>query len=133
MDNITSKVKEKQQAKYEKTHISLVEYDKLKSQYEELLNKNKINDFKETFKLNGGNVDAYEDFISANKDIMELNGDDLAKRFGELKEKKPYYFNTKSNPTLNQTKTPNDNEVLNDLFGNESNDLIPGTIYRKNV
>lgn len=133
MDNITSKVKEKQQAKYEKTHISLVEYEKLKNQYEELVSQNKINEFKETFKANGGNVDAYNDFIASNKDIMELNGDDLTKRFGELKESKPYFFETKSTPVVNQQPTPNDNEVLKDLFGSEGDDLIPGTIYKKTI
>lgn len=130
MDNISKKIKESQKAKYEKTHISLETYQDLEKKYNDLLEKDKVNGFKETFIANGGNADAYNDFISTNKDIMSLSGDKLTNKFKELKEQKPYFFSNQ--PKINSPiNTPNDNEQMNDLFENDNSDLIDGTMYKK--
>lgn len=129
MDNITSKVKERQAEKYAKTHIELAKYQELEAKYNELINTNKINSFKETFKANGGNMDAYNDFISTNKDILDLEGDKLTQKINELKETKKYFFNS-TTPTPNQTIF-NESKELQDLTKDIGDERVGETIYKK--
>lgn len=129
MDNITSKVKERQAEKYAKTHIELAKYQELETKYNELINTNKINSFKETFKANGGNMDAYNDFISTNKDILDLEGDKLTQKLNELKETKKYFFNS-STPTPNQTIF-NESKELQELTKDIGEERVGETIYKK--
>ena len=128
VDNITAKVKERQAEKYAKTHIELAKYQELENKYNELINQNKINEFKETFKTNGGNLEAYDDFISTNKDILDLEGDKLTQRFNELRETKKYYFNS-TNPTPN-SQSINDTQEMGELLKEKSDNVVEGTIYK---
>lgn len=124
VDNITTKVKESQKAKYEKTHISLDAYKELEDKYNNLLMKEKNNDIKSSFLNNGGNEKAFDDFISLNKEIYETK--DVNKFIEELKTSKPYFFNSKPQQT-----ELNDTEIVKSMLGNNIDDLIPGTIYKK--
>lgn len=131
MDNIVSKVKSKQEAKYEKTHISLTEYNKLQEQYNQLLEQNKVNNFKEQYMNHGGNPEAYNDFIASNKEIVSLEGEKLEAEFVKLRESKPFYFNSKQPPHENQVTAPSDNDIVKELYQEDNSHLIEGTIYKK--
>lgn len=132
MDNITSKVKETMKSKYEKTHIDLETFKNLENKYNELLSQNKIANFKEVFIKNGGNPNAYQDFISANKSILDIDNEkELNKEFENLKQSKAFYFEDK-NITSISPRLPQDDEIVKDLLGENNDDLVNGTIYKNN-
>ena len=130
MDNITSKVKEAQKAKYEKTHVSLEAFQELEAKYNSLIQDNKKTQVKDIFKANNGKLEAWDDFITSNEKVLNYeNVNDLEKSIKELAEQKSFYFNNQQ-PNINNQQLDN-NEVLTDLLKGEADDLIAGTIYRK--
>ena len=129
MDNITSKVKEAQLAKIEKNYISLEEYNKVQKELNDLKASNNKQAFKETFKANGGNLDAFDDFVSNNQDILGLEQDKQVSRLNELKETKKFYFND-TTPSGISKPLPNDEDVFKALNNKGNDDLYPGTIYK---
>lgn len=124
MDNITSKVKESTIAKYEKTHISIDAYNELESKYNDLINQNKINDIKQIFINKNGNENAFNDFINTNKELLNLDVDNISNSIDELSKSKQWYFN-------DVPKVKNEDEITNSLLRGDNHDIIDGTIIRK--
>ena len=131
MDNITSKVKESQRAKYEKTHIAIEAFQELENKYNSLVMENKRNQAKDIFKANNGKLEAWEDFIASNEKVLNFeNNETLDNSIKSLVESKSFYFNTQQ-PNINNSQNTNDNDVLTDLLQTGNEDLIDGTIYKK--
>lgn len=120
VDNIVEKAKSNLSAKFEKTHISREEFNELQNKYNDLLNQDKTSFIQNKFLESNGNSNAFNDFLAANNDLLALSKEDIEKKFDEVKNAKPYFFNQ------NQ---PVDNITKNML--NKSDDLVEGTIYSK--
>lgn len=119
VDNIVEKAKTNLSAKFEKTHISREEYNSLQAKYNDLLNQDKTNFIQNKFNQSGGNSNAFDDFMAANKQLLDLSKEDIEKEFDNVVNSKPYYFNQQK-----QTDT-----ITKNMF-NENSDLIAGTIYK---
>ena len=131
VDEIVGKVKERQQekaeAKISKSYVELSKYQELENRYNEVVNKDKISSLKETFKTNNGNMDAFDDFINTNKQLLDLDNEGQVKAIKELQETKKYFFN--SNPPSNDYQMNiNEKSVLEELTGN-SEDYFEDTLY----
>lgn len=139
VNEIVEQVKARQQEKFSKkienSYVELDKYNELQAKLSDLELSNKSNSFKDTFISNGGNSNAYNDFISINKDILNLSQEEQIKKLNEIREQKPYFFDNKQEEPISNHKPINNGngvEIVKEML-NQSNkqERIPGTIYKK--
>lgn len=126
MDNITNKVRAKEQEKISKNFIEKSTFDELNNKFNSLLHEQKQEKFKNTFIQNGGKEEAYSDFIKNHSELLDMDKDNLKNVFDNLKTEKKFYFN--------DTETIfsiDDKKVLEDFTGDDSEELYPDSIYKK--
>lgn len=139
VNEIVESVKARQQEKFakkiENSYVELNKYNELQSKLSDLEISNKSNSFKDTFISNGGNSNAYNDFISINKDILNLEQEEQIKKLNEIREQKPYFFNGDTNiqePISNHKPITNGSEIVEQMLKQENKqERIEGTIYKK--
>lgn len=138
VNEIVEQVKTRQQEKFakkiENSYVELDKYNELQTKLSDLELSNKSNSFRDTFISNGGNSNAYNDFINLNKDILNLDNEAQIKKLNEIKENKPYFFvNDKQNEVVSDYKPiSNSNEVVKEMLSQSNTQKrIEGTIYKK--
>lgn len=138
VNEIVEQVKARQQEKFakkiENSYVELDKYNELQSKFNDLELSNKSNSFKDTFISNGGNSSAYNDFISINKDILNLEQEEQIKKLNEIREQKPYFFvnDKQEEPISNHKPINNGVEVVKEMLSQSNKqERIAGTIYKK--
>lgn len=138
VNEIVEQVKTRQQEKFakkiENSYVELDKYNELQTKFNDLELSNKSNSFKDTFISNGGNSNAYNDFILVNKDILHLEQEEQIKKLNEIREQKPYFFvNNKPDEIVSNHKPINNGvEVVKQMLSSsQKQERIPGTIYKK--
>lgn len=137
VEQVKARQQEKASKKIEANYVDIAKYKELEQELNTLKTQNKANDFKSVFEANGGNSNAYNDFINLNKEILSLDNEEQIKKLKEIKENKPYFFNKSNdindilsgvpNPSL-----PNNEEVVKELLvkGNDPREVkVFGTVY----
>lgn len=132
VDDMMVKARENINSKYEKTHIAISEYEKINQELNDLKAHNSKVAFRETFKANGGNIDAFDDFISNNKEILTLEQDKQVEMLNNLKETKKFYFNNQNVPYDISKTIPNENDIFKQIINDSDKDgqRFEGTIYK---
>lgn len=135
VDKIVEQVKARQQDKFSKkietNFVDLDKYNELQAKFDSLNLQNQANSFKDTFISNGGNSNAYNDFINLNKDILSLDNEAQIKKLNEIKTQKPYFFKQEELVSNHKPLINGENVIKEMIENNKKQERYPGTIYKK--
>ena len=135
VNKIVDEVKARQQDKFakkiENSFVDLDKYNELQAKFDSLNLQNQANSFKDTFISNGGNSNAYNDFINLNKDILSLDSEAQIKKLNEIKTQKPYFFKQEELVSNHKPLINGENVIKEMRENNKKQERYPGTIYKK--
>lgn len=92
VDNIVMKKENSLKEKFSKTHISKTDYDLLSSEHNNLVKEVRTNKFKDEFIKNGGIEKYFDQYMKLNKELMDLEGEDMTKGIQSSIDKADWAF-----------------------------------------
>lgn len=129
-DNAIGGVKKRFETKIEKDYVSKETYEELNQKYNELQQINRQPKIEDTYLKLGGKKEAFNDFLTLNKDLYDASDKDLEKNIKDKQSKYSYMFNGENKKVINPAnifqQAPQNNALQEEyLVGKDSlGDLI---------
>ena len=100
-DTAIGGIKKRFEKKFEKDYVSKETYEELKTERDELLRQNRQPKIEETYLKVGGKKEAFNDFLTLNNDLYDVQDKDLEKSIQDKQQKFSYMFDKVDKSVIN--------------------------------